>query len=67
MGLSAGIRLSSTILGMLNLSRILGSFSVSGLHTLGTLKRGKIHIKVLSPQGKSVVSQLCLLLGYVIL
>lgn len=62
-GLTAGIRQSSTILGMLIPSHILGSFSDSGLHNLGNLKRSKIHIKVLCPQDRSEVSQLCLFLG----
>lgn len=64
---TSGIRQSSAILGMLIPSHILGSFSVSGLHSLGNLKRGKVHITVPSPQGKSEVSQLCLFLGCVIL
>lgn len=66
-GPTAGTRQSSTILGMLIPSHILGSFSVSGLHTLGNLKRGKVPIKVHFSQGKNGVSQLCLFLGYVIL
>lgn len=66
-GPTSGIRQSSAILGMLIPSHILGSFSVSGLHRLGNLKRGKVHVKVLSPQGKSEVSQLCLFLACVIL